>query len=356
LSSEQLAIGLDIGATSIKLVGLKKQRNRYSLEHFGIKHISSEAIVDGALMNSSAIIQAIRELIKELRIKRKEVAIGVGGNSVIVKKITVPVMSHFELDETISAEMQRYIPFDIKDVFVDTFILPGAEDEATGQMEVVLVAAKKEIVNDYMSVVGESGLKPVVVDVDVFAMQNCFHANYGTHENKTIALINIGAEVVAINIIRQGISQFTRDIPIGGQQFTEEIQRQFHVSAEEAEALKCADYKSQTDLKIQKQLQTSLEKVAKQVAGEIQRSLDFYAGTEGDSTFAKVYVSGGAAKTPKLIQAIQERTRTETELINPFKEIHIDSKRFNHQFIETMGTLGTVAVGLALRRPGDKLY
>ncbi|MCL2625873.1 MAG: pilus assembly protein PilM [Cystobacterineae bacterium] len=356
MASEKPAIGLDIGSTSIKLVGLKKQRNRYVLEHFGIKYIPPETIVEGALMNSSVIMQSIQELVRELRIKRKEVAIGIGGNSVIIKKLTMPTMSHFELEETIGAEMQQYIPFDAKDVFVDTFILPRKEDEATKQMDVVLVAAKKEIVNDYLSIVGESGLKPVVVDVDVFAIQNCFHTNYGVNENDTIALINMGAEVVGINIIRKGISEFTRDIHIGGQQFTEEIQKQFNVSFDEAEILKSSVYESQIDVSAQKQIQASIGKIAEQVAGEIQRSLDFYSGSYGDSHFSKVYVSGGAAKTPRLIQAIQDRTRTQTEMIDPFKGIHIDSKRFNHEFIEKMGMLGTVAVGLALRSPGDKLY
>jgi len=356
LATEKQAIGLDIGSTSIKIVGLKKQRNRYVLEHIGIKQIPPETIVDGALMNSAVIIQAIRELVKELRIRRKEVAMGISGNSVIVKKITVPSMSHFELEETVSSEIQKYIPFDRKDVFVDTFIIPGTEDEATGQMDVMLVAAKKEIINDYMSVVGESGLKPVVIDVDVFAMQNCFHANYGIHEKDTIALINIGAEIVAINIIRNGISQFTRDIHIGGQQFTEEIQKQLQVSAEEAETLKFMTDENKVNPNIRQPLQDALEKVAEQVAGEIQRSLDFYSGTDMDSSFSKVYIAGGAAKTPKLIQAIQNRTLTQTEMMNPFKEIHVDSKRFSPEFIEKMETLGVVAVGLALRKPGDKLY
>ncbi|MCL2315046.1 MAG: pilus assembly protein PilM [Proteobacteria bacterium] len=356
MASESLAIGLDIGSTSIKLVGLKKQRNRYVLEHFGIKYIPPETIVDGAIMNSSIVIQSIQELIKELRVKRKEVAIGIGGNSVIIKKLTMPTMSYFKLDETIASEMQQYIPFDTKDVFLDTFILPGKEDVATGQMDVVLVAAKKEVVNDYLSIVGESGLKPVVVDVDVFAIQNCFYANYGANENDTIALINIGAEVVAINIIREGVSQFTRDVHIGGQQFTEEIQKHFNISFDEAETFKSGSHEKREDLLIQEQIQSSLEKIAEQVAGEIQRSLDFYSGTNGDSGFSKVYVSGGASKTPRLIQAIQDRTRTQTEMIRPFKEIHIDPKRFNSEFIENMGMLGTVAVGLALRRPGDKLY
>jgi len=355
LANDKLAIGLDIGSTSIKLVGLKKQRTRYVLEHFGIKHMPPETIVDGALMNSSAVIQSIQELVKELRLKRKEVAIGIGGNSIIIKKLTMPTMSHFELDETISSGMQQYIPFDAKDVFVDTFILPGMKDEVTDQMDVVLVAAKKEVVNDYMSIVWESGLKPVVVDVDVFAIQNCFHANYGANENDTIALINIGAEVVGINIIRKGISQFTRDIHIGGKQFTEEIQKQLDVSVDEAETLKSAVNENQIDLKRRQEIQAALEKVAEQVAVEIQRSLDFYSGID-DSSFAKVYVSGGAARTPRLIQAIQGRTRTQTEIIHPFKAIHMDSKRFPPDFIEKMGTMAAVAVGLALRRPGDKLY
>ncbi len=238
----KLALGLDIGSTSVKMIQLKEQRRRgvvgYALQSFGMKPLPAEAIVDGALMNSTAIVQAVQELISELRVKQKEVAIGVSGHSVIIKKISMPRMTQEELEESIQWEAEQYIPFDVKDVNIDTQILNPDANDATGQMDVLLVAAKKDMINDYTTVVSEAGLHPAVVDVDAFAVQNVFGANYDVPENQTIVLINAGASVVNINIVANGMTVFTRDVTIGGNQFTEEIQKQLNVSYEEAEALK----------------------------------------------------------------------------------------------------------------------
>src|SRR3954462_748068 len=216
----KLALGLDIGSTGVKLILLKEQRRRgqvgYALQSFGMKPLPPEAIVDGALMNSTAIVQAIQELLGELKVKQKEVAIGVSGHSVIIKKISMPRMSQDELEEAIQWEAEQHIPFDIKDVNLDTQILRPDANDATGQMDVLLVAAKKDMINDYSSVVTEAGLTPVVVDVDAFAVQNMFSVNYDVPEKETVVLINAGASVVNINIISNGATVFTRDVTIGG--------------------------------------------------------------------------------------------------------------------------------------------
>jgi type IV pilus assembly protein PilM len=201
-----------------------------------MKPLPPEAIVDGALMNSTAIVQAVQELMSELKVKGKDVAIGVSGHSVIIKKIQMPRMSQEELEESIQWEAEQYIPFDVKDVNIDTQILDGGGNDATGQMDVLLVAAKKDMINDYTTVVSEAGLAPVVVDVDAFAVQNMFSTNYELPDKETVVLINAGASVVNINIIANGVTVFTRDVTIGGNQFTEEIQKQLNVSYEEAEA------------------------------------------------------------------------------------------------------------------------
>src|SRR5262245_41116310 len=176
MAKGKLALGLDIGSTSVKMILLKEQRKRgevgYALQSFGMKPLPPEAIVDGALMNSTAIVQAVQELMNELKIKSKEVAIGVSGHSVIIKKIQMPRMSQEELEESIQWEAEQYIPFDVKDVNIDTQILDSGANDATGQMDVLLVAAKKDMINDYTTVVSEAGLAPVVVDVDAFAVQN----------------------------------------------------------------------------------------------------------------------------------------------------------------------------------------
>jgi type IV pilus assembly protein PilM len=359
MAKGKLALGLDIGSTSVKMILLKEQRKRgevgYALQSFGMKPLPPEAIVDGALMNSTAIVQAVQELMNELKIKNKEVAIGVSGHSVIIKKIQMPRMSQEELEESIQWEAEQYIPFDVKDVNIDTQILDSGANDATGQMDVLLVAAKKDMINDYTTVVSEAGLQPVVVDVDAFAVQNMFSANYDIPEKETVVLINAGASVVNINIISNGITVFTRDVTIGGNQFTEEIQKQLNVSYEEAEALKIGGNRADADAVVPQEVERVLSSVAEQVAGEIQRSLDFYAGTAADANFTKVYISGGTAKIPALFKTIESRVGVPVEILNPFKKIEVDNRKFDPNFIMDVAPMAAVAVGLALRRPGDKL-
>lgn len=359
MAKGKLALGLDIGSTSIKMILLKEQRKRgevgFALQSFGMKPLPPEAIVDGALMNSTAIVQAVQELMSELKVKGKDVAIGVSGHSVIIKKIQMPRMSQDELEESIQWEAEQYIPFDVKDVNIDTQILDGGGNDATGQMDVLLVAAKKDMINDYTTVVSEAGLAPVVVDVDAFAVQNMFSVNYDLPEKETVVLINAGASVVNINIIANGVTVFTRDVTIGGNQFTEEIQKQLNVSYEEAEALKIGGNSADADAVVPQEVERVLSSVAEQVAGEIQRSLDFYAGTAADSNFSKVYLSGGTAKIPALFKTIEARTGVPVEILNPFRKIEVDNRKFDPAFIMDVAPMAAVAVGLALRRPGDKL-
>ncbi|WNG60461.1 type IV pilus assembly protein PilM [Archangium gephyra] len=359
MAKGKLALGLDIGSTSVKMILLKEQRKRgqvsYALQSFGMKPLPPEAIVDGALMNSTAIVQALQELMTELKVKNKEVAIGVSGHSVIIKKIQMPRMSQEELEESIQWEAEQYIPFDVKDVNIDTQILDAGGNDATGQMDVLLVAAKKDMINDYTTVVSESGLQPVVVDVDAFAVQNMFASNYDVPDKETVVLINAGASVVNINIISNGITVFTRDVTIGGNQFTEEIQKQLNVSYEEAEALKIGGTRGDSDAVVPQEVERVLMGVAEQVAGEIQRSLDFYAGTAVDANFTKVYLSGGTAKIPALFKTIETRVGVPVEILNPFRKIDVDNRKFDPAFIMEVAPMAAVAVGLALRKPGDKL-
>jgi type IV pilus assembly protein PilM len=359
MAKGKLALGLDIGSTSVKMILLKEQKKRgqtsYALQSFGMKPLPPEAIVDGALMNSTAIVQALQELMSELKIKSKDVAIGVSGHSVIIKKIQMPRMSQNELEESIQWEAEQYIPFDVKDVNIDTQILDSGGNDATGQMDVLLVAAKKDMINDYTTVVSESGLLPVVVDVDAFAVQNMFSTNYDVPDKETVVLINAGASVVNINIISNGITVFTRDVTIGGNQFTEEIQKQLNVSYEEAEALKIGGTRGDSDAVVPQEVERVLLSVAEQVAGEIQRSLDFYAGTAVDANFTKVYLSGGTAKIPALFKTIETRVGVPVEILNPFRKIDVDNRKFDPAFIMEVAPMAAVAVGLALRKPGDKL-
>jgi type IV pilus assembly protein PilM len=351
MAKSKLAVGLDIGSSSVKLVQLKERKGGFQLLAYGAAPLPPEAIVDGALMNSAAIVQAIQDLFAEHKVKAKEVSIGVRGHSVIIKKISLPRMSQEELDESIQWEAEQYIPFDVKDVNIDTQILDGAD--ATGQMDVLLVAAKKDMINDYTSVCAEAGLTATVVDVDAFAVQNAYEANYGAAADETVVLVNVGAAVSNINVISRGTTTFTRDITMGGNAFTEEIQKQLNISYDEAEALKVGG-QGESDAVVPQEVERVIQGVAEQLGGEIQRSLDFYASTAADGKISRCFLSGGTARIPALFRVVEARAGVAVEILNPFKNIEIDNKRFDPGGILAAAPSAAVGVGLALRSAGDK--
>jgi type IV pilus assembly protein PilM len=352
MATRKLAVGLDIGSSSVKIVQLKEKRGGYQLQAFGAVALPPEAIVDGALMNSAAIVQAIQELVAQQKVKTKEVAIGVRGHSVIIKKITLQRMTQEELDETIQWEAEQYIPFDVKDVNIDTQILTP-DGDAAGQMDVLLVAAKKDMINDYTSVCAEAGLTATVVDVDAFAVQNAYEANYEVDAGQAVVLINVGAAVSNINVLSRGVTTFTRDITMGGNAFTEEIQKQLNISYDEAEALKVGG-QGESDAVVPQEVERVIQGVADQMGGEIQRSLDFYSSTAPDGRIARVYLSGGTARIPALFKVIEARAGVPVEILNPFKNVEVDNRKFDPAQILAAAPSAAVGVGLALRRAGDK--
>jgi type IV pilus assembly protein PilM len=352
MAKSKPAVGLDIGSSSVKLVHLKEKRGGFQLLAFGTAPLPPEAIVDGALMNSAAIVQAIQDVFSQQKVKAKEVAIGVRGHSVIIKKISLPRMSQEELDESIQWEAEQYIPFDVKDVNIDTQILTP-EGDAAGQMDVLLVAAKKDMINDYTSVCAEAGLTATVVDVDAFAVQNAYEANYEPSAQETVVIVNVGAAVTNLNVVSRGVTTFTRDITMGGNAFTEEIQKQLNISYDEAEALKVGG-QGDSDAVVPQEVERVIQGVAEQLGGEIQRSLDFYASTAPDGKITRAVLSGGTARIPALFKTLEARAGVAVEILNPFKNIEIDNKKFDPAVLLAAAPAAAVGVGLALRRPGDK--
>src|SRR5690242_18658146 len=314
MAKSKLAVGLDIGSSSVKLVQLREKKGGYALQSFATSKLPPETIVDGALMNSAAVVQAIQDLVSEHKVKAKDVAIGVRGHSVIIKKISLPRMSQEELDDSIQWEAEQYIPFDVKDVNIDTQILTPDAD-AAGQMDVLLVAAKKDMINDYTSVCAEAGLTATVVDVDAFAVQNAYETSYQDAPGETVVLINVGAAVTNINILAGGTTTFTRDVTMGGNSFTEEIQKQLNISYDEAEALKVGG-QGETDAVVPQEVERVIQGVADQLAGEIQRSLDFYSSTAADGKITRCYLSGGTARVPALFKIIEARAGVPVEILN----------------------------------------
>jgi len=229
-------IGLDIGSSSVKAVQLKRKGSGWALQAFGMQPLVPQTIVDGTIMDQSAVTDAIRQLWSRLKLRQKDVAIAIAGHSVIIKKIAVPMMKAEELQANIRNEAEHHIPFGRDDVEIDYHVTNPMTP--SGQTEILLVAAKKEVVSDYVQVVRDANLAPQVVDVAAFASQNGFEANYSLDGRETIVLINIGAAISNINIVRSGVSLFTRDVTSGGNAFTEEIQKQMGIAADEAEAYK----------------------------------------------------------------------------------------------------------------------
>lgn len=354
LSRTRRSVGLDIGSSTVKLMELERdpKTDKYRLVSFGMTALPPEAIVDGAVMNTNAVVDAIRELVTKHRVKTKDAVVSVSGNSVIIKRINLPAMTVEELEESIQWEAEQYIPFDINDVNIDVQILDDATDDP-GQMEVLLVAARKELVNEYQALIQQAGLRPAVVDVDAFAVANMYELNY-ERAMGSIALVNVGSGNVNIHVLRDGVSMFTRDIGMGGRQFTEEIQRTLNISYEDAELMKVGDPERDDRAVVPEEIEQVLSSVGESLATEIQRSLDFYLSTAADGGLSRIYLSGGAARTPGLARAISRQTSLPCEVVDPFRTITIDEREFKEGYLEDVAPQAAVVVGLAIRRPADK--
>jgi type IV pilus assembly protein PilM len=343
-------VGLDIGSHAVKVVEVarKGRDGSFELRSLGIAPLPHEAIVQGAFLNSSAIVEAIREAVDAARVKARDVAAAVSGHSVIVKKVSLPAMTRAELEEQIKWEAEQYIPFDVNEVNLDFQILETSETE--GQMDVLLVAAKKDLIDDYVQVIGEAGLSPLVVDVASFAVENAFEVNYGTPLDQIVALVNIGAQVVNINVLQNGVPAFTRDITTGGNQYTEEIQKALSVGFDEAERIKLGGRGLEESQEVVPQeVEQAVRSISDTVIGEIARSLDFFSATATDSTIAKVYLSGGGAKISGFEHAFHERTGLPVELLNPLARM-LPSKGFEPEYLAEVAPSLGVGIGLAMRR------
>lgn len=342
-------VGLDIGSSAVKLVELKERKGEFTLVRLGVEPLSPEAIVDGSIMDSSLVVDAIHKLNDETKVKAANFATSLSGHSVIIKKIQLPMMSEEELGESIQWEAEQYIPFDINDVRLDYVTLSG-DDPTQEQMEVLLVAVKKDKVNDYHSVISQAGKSPALIDVDVFAIQNAYEVNYDLDPLKVLALINMGAGVTNINILARGATVFWRDITIGGNQFTEALQREFNLAYEQAEALKRGEQVGRYSLADAKPI---LDAVSEEMASEIQKTFDFFSATSSEGSVEELVLSGGCSLTPNLQQVLRDRFGVPTELLNPLRRVHYKESDFNGEWLQSIAPRLAVAVGLAIRKVGD---
>jgi type IV pilus assembly protein PilM len=350
LGKSKTVVGLDIGSSAVKAVELRSAGKGFKVIAFAIQPVPPDSIVDGAIIDGAAVADAIRRVFENKNFKTKEVAASLSGNAVIVKKISLPVMTEAELAESIYWEAEQYIPFDIQDVNIDYQILEGAGGEG-GTMDVLLVAAKKEKIADYTGVISQAGRTPIIVDVDAFALQNAYEANYGLDKEQVVVLLNAGASAININIITGDQSVFTRDISMGGNSYTEAVQKELNLPFESAEQLKRGQPVEGVNAE---DVIPVLHAMTENVLLEIQKTFDFFKASATSDRIDRIVLSGGASRVDGFVQALTERFNTSVETFDPFKKISFEPQKLGVDDPEGLAPAAAVAVGLALRRAGDR--
>lgn len=346
-------VGLDIGSHSLKLIELvETPKQGYVLNRFSQIPVEKGVLLDGVPVEQQELAFNIKELFHKSKCKRRGVVTSLSGHSIVVKKVSFPTMDEEELRDLIGEEIGKYLPFEnTKDVNVDFQIL-GENEYNPNLMDVILVAAKSDIVNSFADVVREAGLTPMIMDVDSFALETMYEQNYDFEENEMDILINIGASMTNINVVRGGVSVFTRDFTLAGNAITEAIQQTRGVDFEEAEKLKIEGPIGSDS--VRGEFKNSLLAYADPICTEIERSVDYFRSTFGAEDIKHILLSGGTALIPGIVGDLSRRLSIETEIINPFKKISVSQKVLDPAALESIGPIAAVGIGLALRKVGDK--
>lgn len=343
LSKNKPLVGLDIGSSGVKAVELTKVKKGYELSGFAYEPLGPDAVVDGAIMDAPAVAESIRRMTGKFR--RKTVATGVSGHSVIVKRVVVPAASKEEIEASIQFDAEQYIPFEITEVNLDYQVVgPGTTSSEEPGMEVVLVAAKKDKIQNHTNVISMAGRNPEIVDIDAFALQNVYEANYIQVPHATVALLNIGASLMNINITKGGMPLFVRDVSVGGNQYTDILQKELQLNFQEAEDLKLGG----TGGSEAEMVQPLLESITDMLIMEVQKTFDFFRETYPSETISRVLICGGTAHMLGLAERIQSTFSYPTEVLDPFKAIRVGPKVDSYK-VASLGPALAVAVGLALR-------
>jgi type IV pilus assembly protein PilM len=342
LGAAKSIVGLDIGSSSIKAVELKRSRNGLEVAHMAMEPLSSDIVVDSMIVDSGSVASAISKIFNETGIKTRAVATSVSGHSVIVKRIPMASMSDAELAGIIQTEAAQHIPFDISDVSIDYQIL---SENGGSTMDVLLVAVKKDKILNYTNVLSLAGKSPAVVDIDAFALQNCYEYNYQPGPGATVALLNLGASVMNINIVKGTTPLFTRDVSVGGHQYTDSLQKELDLSFEDAEALKLGKKVGTVSEDAKMPI---LQQVTEIIVLEIQKTFDFFRATATGEHIERIYLAGGSSQVPGLIEGLRQEFSLPVEILNPFQRIEPPLGMDGDLADKNAGQMA-VAVGLALR-------
>lgn len=338
--------GLDIGSSSVKMVELEGKNGSFSLAGLGFENLPDETIIDGQIMELNAVSDVIQKVCQNHNIKAERVVTGVSGHSVIIKNIVLPSMSDEELEESIDWHAEEHVPYDLADVSLD-YQVTGRTGDST---QVLIAACKRERIDNVRQAIQLAGKAPAVIDVDTFALQNCYEHNYQPSDNQVVTLLNIGASTMNVNIVKGNRSLFSRDITVGGSQFTDVLQRSLGLSYQQAEAVK-RGVVNVADGVEEKAIEPLMSNVTEIVAMEIQKTFDFYrATTEDNQTMVqKILISGGGSKLQGLAADLSARLDLPVEVLNPFRNINVDERKFDRGYLNEIMPEMAVAVGLAMR-------
>ncbi|MBI4591405.1 MAG: type IV pilus assembly protein PilM [Candidatus Rokubacteria bacterium] len=349
-SRKRAVFGLDVGSSAIKLVRLGKNGKGYALEAFAMVDLPPDAIGEGMIKDPPVVVDAIKEVVDKAGVKSREAVISVSGRELIMKKIQLPKVNPKELGDAILLEAEHHINLPIEEVYLDHQVV-GQSPGQGGTMDVMLVAVKKTKINEYVAVVEEAGLSPVVVDVDAFALQNQFEVNNPEMAAEAVALIDIGASIMKTNVVRGGFSIFARDIAFGGNNYTRAISQRLNIPFEKAEAAKRGEEVQGVHWD---NLVPSLEAVSRELSLEIQRTFDYFASTAESERISRIMLSGGCAKLPGIDEFLSSSWGIPVEVAKPFQNIQFDPNRFPADDLYATGPLLAVAVGLGFRQEDDK--
>lgn len=338
-------VGLDIGSSSVKAVELSRKGTGLQLMNLGFESLQPDTIVDGQIMELNNVSHVITSIFNEHQIKTNRVAAGVSGHSVIVKNIVLPQMSEEELQESFSWHAEEHIPFDIADVNLD-YELTSKSSES---LHVLMAACKSDKIANVKQAIQLAGKQPIVIDVDAFALQNCYEINYDPRPGEVVALLNIGAATMNINILNGTRSVFARDASVGGSQYTSLLQKELGLSFEQAESVKRGQPLPEGIEP--RPIQPIIETVSDILALEVRKTMDFYRATaeEGEQAIQKILLAGGGSKLPGLASYLAKRFEIPVEVFDPFRQIQVDDRKFDPEYMREIVPEMAVAVGLALR-------
>lgn len=353
LSAKTPLLAVDIGSNSIKVGRLIGTPGKYELSNFGVMPLDPESVIEGVVQDEDHVVDALTRLVKAEEVDTPYAVASVAGEAVMIKKIKVPLMSKEELEEFIPREAEQYIPFDIDDVRIDFQILEGTPameehefEEEEEKQEILLVAVQNEIINSRSNVLTAAGLKPCIIDLDVFAMVNAIKISRNLQEMGSVAIIDLGGAFTHLNILMDGVTSYTRDIPVGQDACTNKLMSKYEMEYRDSENIKVGVLPEDADKdEVIELIVESYEPILE----ELHKSFEFFS-TTSNSQVEQVFLCGGGAMIPGVDGFLADRLGVPVEIFNPLEVVKLGARKFDRQSLGQMAPMATVALGLATRR------